>query len=221
MSTVPQEFDPSFIAQQSSPDRQIYRAETRSKEPMASLLANNPEIYFVPPQRRSEWGNWEFKPGSYYDTTIGSKHAFWRDHDLPKPSKDIDRLRNDLLRWGYCKVEDALSADQIKIMRQRVLEQAEGERLAGIAQRTPSGQNINCCVNKGRCFELFVEQHPEIAQGTPPSRDIAAISDVQIQPGPSASVTNCSTSGPPWAISGCCSTNNSKHRPLFTQQLMF
>ena len=32
MSTVPQEFDPSFIAQQSSPDRQIYRAETRSKE---------------------------------------------------------------------------------------------------------------------------------------------------------------------------------------------
>ena len=167
MSTVPQEFDPSFIAQQSSPDRQIYRAETRSKEPMASLLANNPEIYFVPPQRRSEWGNWEFKPGSYYDTTIGSKHAFWRDLDLPQPSKDIDRLRNDLLRWGYCKVEDALSADQIKIMRQRVLEQAEGERLAGIAQRTPSGQNINCCVYKGRCFELFVEQHPDIAQGGP------------------------------------------------------
>ena len=156
MSTVPQEFDPQFIAQQSSPDRQIYRAETRSKEPMASLLANNPEIYFVPPQRRSEWGNWEFRPGSYYDTTIGAKHTYWLNQDLPQPSKDIDQLRADLLRWGYCKVEDALSADQIKIMRNRVLEQAEGERLAGLAQRTPSGQNINCCVNKGRCFELFV-----------------------------------------------------------------
>ena len=167
MNNIPQEFDPSFIAQQSSPDRQIYRDQTRSKEPMASLLANNPEIYFVSPQRRSEWGNWEFKPGSYYDTTIGAKHTYWRDQDLPQPSKDIDRLRTDLLRWGYCKVEDALSADQIKIMRNRVLEQAEGERLAGIAQRTPSGQNINCCVNKGRCFELFVEQHPDIAQGGP------------------------------------------------------
>ena len=38
-----------------------------------------------------------------------------------QPSKD-DRLRTDLLRKGYCKVEDALSADQIKIMRNRVLE---------------------------------------------------------------------------------------------------
>ena len=87
--------------------------------------------------------------------------------DLPQPSRDIDQLRSDLLRWGYCKVANALSAEQVAIMRERVLEQAEGERLAGIAQRTPSGQNINCCVNKGRCFELFIEQHPSIAQGGP------------------------------------------------------
>jgi ectoine hydroxylase-related dioxygenase (phytanoyl-CoA dioxygenase family) len=72
-----------------------------------------------------------------------------------------------LLRWGYCKVVDALSAEQVTTMCQRVLEQAQGEKLAGIAQRTPSGQNINCCVNKGRCFELFIEQHPSIAQGGP------------------------------------------------------
>ena len=52
-------------------------------------------------------------------------------------------------------------------MRERVLDQAEGERLAGIAQRTPSGQNVNCCVNKGRCFELLIEQHPDAAQGGP------------------------------------------------------
>jgi ectoine hydroxylase-related dioxygenase (phytanoyl-CoA dioxygenase family) len=50
-------------------------------------------------------------------------------------------------------------------VRARVLEQAEGERLAEIAQRTPSGQNINCCVNKGRCFELLIEQHPSAMQG--------------------------------------------------------
>ena len=72
-----------------------------------------------------------------------------------------------MLRWGYCKIEDALSADQVATIRQRVMEQAEGECLAGIAQKTPSGQNINCCVNKGRCFELLIEQHPSMVQGGP------------------------------------------------------
>jgi ectoine hydroxylase-related dioxygenase (phytanoyl-CoA dioxygenase family) len=167
MKKIPKEFDPARIAAHAESAQQIYREENNAKEPMASVLANNPEIYFVPPQRRSDWGKWEFKPGSYYDTTIGSQHPFWREHDLPQPSKDIRRLRADLLNWGYCKVEDALSAEQVATLRQRVLEQAEGEQLAGIAQRTPSGQNINCCVNKGRCFELFIEQHPSIAQGGP------------------------------------------------------
>ena len=167
MKKIPKEFDPARIAAHAESAQQIYREENNSNEPMASVLANNPEIYFVPPQRRSDWGKWEFKPGSYYDTTIGSQHPYWRDQDLPRPSKDIQRLRADMLRWGYCKVEDALSAEQVATVRQRVLDQAEGEQLAGIAQRTPSGQNINCCVDKGRCFELFIEQHPSIAQGGP------------------------------------------------------
>lgn len=145
----------------------MYHSETTSQEPMKSVLENNPEIYFVPPQRGSDWGNWEFRPGAYYDTTTGDKHPDWQGKDLPKPSKDIDQLRHDFVTWGYCKVEDALSQAQVDTMRNRVLEQAEGERLAGIAQKTPSGQNINCCVNKGRCFELFIEQHPEITQGGP------------------------------------------------------
>lgn len=167
MAIVPSEFDPEFIKARSTPDRQMYVAERTSTEPMKSVLADNPEIYFVPPKRRNEWGNWEYKRGAYYDTTIGARHPHWQDQDLPRPSKDIDRLRSDLLRWGYCKVEDALSAAQVAAVRDRVLAQAEGERLAGIAQRTPSGQNINCCVNKGRCFELLVEQHPSAMQGGP------------------------------------------------------
>ncbi len=167
MSSIPREFDPQLIAEQSAQERRIYQAENASKEPMASVLANNPEIYFVPPQRRSDWGNWEFKPGSYYDTTIGAKHPYWQDYDLPQATTDIDRLRDDLVRWGYCKVKAAMSPAQVNTMRQRVLAQAEGEALAGIAQRTPSGQNINSCINKGRCFELFIEQHPDIAQGGP------------------------------------------------------
>ena len=165
MSAIPIEFDPTHIAAESDPDAHMYSLELGSKDPMRSVLEHNPEIYFVPPKRSSEWGQWEFKPGSYYDTTIGSKHSYWKNEDLPKATKDIKRLRADMLKWGYCKIEEALSADQVAIIRQRVLDQAEGERLAGIAQKTPSGQNINCCVNKGQCFEGLIEQHPSVVQG--------------------------------------------------------
>ena len=165
MSSIPVEFDPDHITSLSNPDAQMYRAELSSKDPMQSVLKDNPEIYFVPPKRRSEWGEWEFKPGSYYDTTIGSKHPYWKNEDLPKATKDIKRLRFDMLKWGYCKIDSALSDHQVANIRQRVLDQAEGERLAGIAQKTPSGQNINCCVNKGQCFEGLIEQHPSVVQG--------------------------------------------------------
>jgi ectoine hydroxylase-related dioxygenase (phytanoyl-CoA dioxygenase family) len=167
MSVIPNEFDPLAIKSKSKPESHMYREQISSQEPMKSVLENNPEIYFVPPQRASDWGNWEFKPGSYYDTTVGSKHSYWKGQVLPRASKDLDQLRQDMLRWGYCKIDEALSRKQVEVIRQRVLEQAEGERRAGIAQKTPSGQNINCCVNKGRCFELLIEQHPSIAQGGP------------------------------------------------------
>lgn len=165
MTSIPAEFDPVYIDSKSTPESQMYHAELSKKDPMKSVLENNPDIYFVPPKRSSDWGKWEFKPGSYYDTTIGSKHPHWENEDLPKATKDIERLRSDMLKWGYCKVEDALSSDQVAVVRQRVLEQAEGERLAGIAQKTPSGQNINCCVNKGQCFESLIEQHALVVQG--------------------------------------------------------
>ena len=165
MRVIPEEFNPENIKASSGPDDQMYREEISSQEPMKSVLENNPEIYFVPPCRGKDWGNWEFKPGSYYDTTTGSKHPYWQNQDLPKATKDIVQLRKDMLRWGYCKIEEALSEKQVRIVKERVLEQAEGERLAGIAQKTPSGQNINCCVNKGRCFELLIEQHPSQVQG--------------------------------------------------------
>ena len=163
----PREFDPAHIEANSPPEARMFGDDPMAKDPMKSVLENNPEIYFVPPKRGDEWGTWEFKPGSYYDTTTGSKHPYWKDVDLPAPTKDIDRLRSDLLEWGYCIVEDAIAADQVEVMRTRVLQQAEGERRARIAQRTPSGQNINCCVNKGRCFEGLIAQDPGVVQGGP------------------------------------------------------
>ena len=167
MTATPNEFDPVNIAQKSEPEAQMYRAEQAAKDPMQSVLADNPEIYFVPPKRSHEWGQWEYKAGAYYDTTTGDKHPFWRHQSLPRPSKDIARLRSDFVLWGYCMIADALSDTQVASVLQRVLAQAEGERLAGIAQKTPSGQNINCCINKGRCFEGLIEQDPAWMQGGP------------------------------------------------------
>ena len=162
---VPQEFSQEYVIANSTLDSRMYRDQVQNREPMQSVLRNNPEIYFVPPKRQSEWGQWEYKEGSYYDTTTGSKHPYWKDIDLPKPTKDINRLRNDLVTWGFCYIEDAVSKEVVQKIRQRVMEQAEGERLAGIAQRTPSGQNINCCINKGQCFEGLIEMSPDVVQG--------------------------------------------------------
>ena len=163
---LPPEFAPENVAARSGPEQQMYREEKALlAEPMKSFLENNPEVYFVPPQRGKEWGQWEYRPGSYYDTTIADKHPYWRDKGLPQPSKDIDQLRRDFTTWGYCKIEDAIRPEAVEAIQQRVLEQAEGERLAGIAQKTPSGQNINCCVNKGEVFGLLIEQHPSVVQG--------------------------------------------------------
>jgi ectoine hydroxylase-related dioxygenase (phytanoyl-CoA dioxygenase family) len=167
MSSVPVEFDPAHVAALAASEHHMYRSELASRDPMPSVLEANPDIYFVPPKRSSEWGQWEYRNGAYYDTTIAAKHPYWRDKDLPVATKDIRRLRSDMMTWGYCKIDNALSAEQVAVIRQRVLEQAEGERLAGIAQKTPSGQNINCCVNKGRCFEELLEQHPNMVQGGP------------------------------------------------------
>ncbi len=165
--TVPKEFDHETIRGRSAPEDRMYHAEVNTREPMASVLATNPDIYFVPPKRGAEWGQWEYRPGSYYDTTTGAKHPAWQDVDLPVATRDIDRLRRDFVEWGYCKIDGAISPDQVEILRKRVLDQAEGERLAGIAQKTQSGQNVNCCVNKGRCFEALIEQDPSVVQGGP------------------------------------------------------
>ena len=165
MRALPEEFDPDHVAAQATNTPHMYAQELAAKDPMRSVLDANPEIYFVPPKRSSEWGQWEYKSGSYYDTTTGDKHPYWQDKDLPVATKNLERLRSDMLNWGYCKIDSALSPDQVAVIRQRVLEQAEGERMAGIAQKTPSGQNINCCINKGLCFEGLIEHHPDTVQG--------------------------------------------------------
>lgn len=49
---------------------------------------------------------------------------------LPKPTTDIDQLKQDVLKWGYGFAKDALSPEQVKILKKAVMEQAAGERKA-------------------------------------------------------------------------------------------
>ena len=71
MSSIPVEFDPAHISSQSNPDAQMYHAELSSKDPMQSVLKNNPEIYFVPPKRSRDWG----KVG--IQTRLILRHHYW------------------------------------------------------------------------------------------------------------------------------------------------
>ena len=117
MSSIPTEFDPAYIASKASAESQMYRAELSAKDPMKSVLESNPEIYFVPPKRSSEWGQWAFKPGAYYDTTIGAKHAYWNDKDLERIKKycQKDTLTVAQLLLKY-KGEELISENNIEFV---------------------------------------------------------------------------------------------------------
>lgn len=51
---------------------------------------------------------------------------------LPRPTEDVAQLKRDLTRWGYAICANALSSEQVKMIRSAVEEQAEAERLVGV-----------------------------------------------------------------------------------------
>lgn len=51
---------------------------------------------------------------------------------LPKPMHDLETAREDLSTFGYCLIEQAVPADQLDALRQRLEEQALAEQQAGI-----------------------------------------------------------------------------------------
>ena len=87
--------------------------------------------------------------GLYYNT-MGSAAKYWAEYDLPKPTKDIHRLRADLADWGYCLIEEGLSTEQLARMQKRTQEQLDGERLAGVAAWTGprAGRTTDLPVNQ-------------------------------------------------------------------------
>ncbi|XOV89726.1 MAG: phytanoyl-CoA dioxygenase family protein [Pseudomonadota bacterium] len=181
---VPVEFTPDYILANSPVDEQLYTAFLKSGEPYRSLYQHNfhmaaREGYGHDPallQDRTPPGL-DLEDESVYYNTSGEASAYWSRFDLPKPTRCIRQLRADLREWGYCLIADALSSDQYKRLKQRLTEQAEAERKAGIACWTgaapapgeplPRVQFLHSLVNKGEQFIQCVEHDPAGVQGGP------------------------------------------------------
>ena len=188
---VPAEFLPENVAALSDEAAQLKDARWfRSGEPFRSMHRNNP--WLAPPVggngvpamrpdgslterfrcplfeagRGAEGGGLNGTP--YYDTTVARKHNYWaRFDDLPRETKDINKARRDLRKYGFCLIEDAMSERQRAHMRDRLERQAEAERECGLADMTPHFHIMWTLVNKGDCFAKCIEFDPEWVQGGP------------------------------------------------------
>ena len=155
----PIEFSPQHIKEHSAPEERLFQSFLQSGEPYTSLFRNNP--WLIPPDASQplQWGS-----GAYWDTTVARKHPHWKNVELPTLTRDLHQMRRDFVTWGFCLIEDGLSSVQCEKFRKRLFDQAAGERLAGVEQRTPSGQYVNTLINKGQIFAQCIEQDPEAVQ---------------------------------------------------------
>ncbi|KAK2613250.1 hypothetical protein N8I77_000174 [Diaporthe amygdali] len=94
---------------------------------------------------------------------------------LPKPTEDVRQIKRDILEWGYAFAANALSPEQVKIVKTALDQQAAGERKAGIAHIDPTSQmkpgfkpnqRVWNLVNKGDEF-LDLLNHPLIDEIIP------------------------------------------------------
>lgn len=77
---------------------------------------------------------------------------------LPKPTTDFALAAANLDEFGYCLIENALSAEEVAKLRKRLEEQAAGEKQRGLAYEdagendTGVNQRVWFLVNKGKVF---------------------------------------------------------------------
>ena len=152
------EFTKSYIEKSSPDEDRLFKDFLDSKEPYTSIFTNNPWL------RPPDFKNPLKFDGQYWDTTVGRKHPFWKTKKLPSPTKEIKQIRKDFKKWGYALIEDGMSQDQCRIFMERLLEQAEGEKLAGVKSMTPSGQYVHTLINKGEVFRKCIEQDTDAVQ---------------------------------------------------------
>ena len=180
--SVPSEFSKSYVESNSPVEEQLYTEFLKSREPYKSLSRRNfhqfaKDGFSLDPRIIGETGptpGLDLEDDEVYYNTSGAAAEYWRDKNLPRPVKDISTLRKDLKQWGYCLIQEGLSAAQYESMKKRLVEQAEGERKAGVAnwmgtapipgQAISNTQFLHALINKGEQFVQCVEHDPKGVQ---------------------------------------------------------
>ena len=152
------EFTQEYINKNSPDKDKLFKQFLDSQEPYTSIFKNNP--WLLPPDFKKPLESGDH----FWNTTVGRKHPYWKNKNLPKPTKEIKQIRKDFKKWGYALIEEGMSKKQCKIFIDRLLEQAEGEKLANVNSLTPSGQYVHTLINKGKVFRQCIEQDIEAVQ---------------------------------------------------------
>lgn len=182
-SLPPEEFAISYVETHSPASAQLDTSFLRSGEPYRSLMrtgfhAGARDGYGLKSDTpRGAPATLDLDDTDLYYNTGGAAADYWRGVDLPQPTREIETLRRDLGDWGYCLIADALSPAQLRRMKQRVSDQAAGERLAGVAcwmgvapspgEALPRVQFVHTLINKGEQFIQCVEHDPAGVQAGP------------------------------------------------------
>jgi ectoine hydroxylase-related dioxygenase (phytanoyl-CoA dioxygenase family) len=83
----------------------------------------------------------------------------WDPDTLPKPTRDIERLKADISTHGFCIVKEAYPPSLTERLRARLSEQAKAERDGGFTRKSyvqdPDGINqwLVMLINKGSVFQ--------------------------------------------------------------------
>ena len=79
-------------------------------------------------------------------------------YPLPQPTTDLDLAKRHLDEYGYCLLKDALSPEEVDVLRSRVLEQLEAEMQLGVNNRVrpDKKQLVKFLINKGRVFRDMI-----------------------------------------------------------------
>lgn len=90
-------------------------------------------------------------------------------HELPQPTRDQAQLEADFIRWGYCLVVDAMTPSQVDRLVERLLDQSEAEKTAGVAHVTHEGttQFVPNLLPKGQVFRDLAALDEHAAAGAP------------------------------------------------------
>ena len=80
---------------------------------------------------------------------------------LPAATDDLEQARDDLQTHGCAFVSNALSQDELRALRKRLVDQAAGERKAGVATiEPPNNQRVWNLISKGQEFRELVLNPP-------------------------------------------------------------